>query len=86
MNITSAALFLGFIAALVVTVWGLYTKQRSAVIGVIAAAVAVLAFLGARYAWSESHSIPWTIGYGIVVLGALASAVRQFVGGRSTKN
>ncbi len=85
MNITSAAIFFVLIAALSVAVWGLFTKQRSVFIGVIAGAVAVLAAVGAWYAWAESQSTPWTIGYLVVVIGALASAVRQFAGGRATK-
>ena len=50
MNISSAANFLGMLAALGIARWGLFVKQRSAMVGVIAAAVAFLAAGGARYA------------------------------------
>ncbi len=85
MNIASAAIFLGLLAALGIALWGLCAEQRSAVVGVIAAAVALLAAGGAWYAWAESKSIPWTVGYGVVVVGSVASAIRQFVGGGSIR-
>ena len=85
MNIASAAIFLGMLAALGVAIRGLVAKQRSAVVGVIAAAVALLAAGGAWYAWAESKSIPWTVGYGVIVVGSIASAIRQFVGGGSSR-
>ncbi len=78
MNIVSAVIFLGMIAALGLALWGLVAKRRSPVIGVIAAAVALIAAGGAWYAWAESKSIPWTIGYGVMAFIGLASAMRQF--------
>lgn len=83
MNFTGAAIFFVIIAAAGVTLWGLFTKQRSVVIGVVAAAVAVLATVGAWYAWAESRSIPWTVGYAVLVAASLASAARQCIGGGS---
>lgn len=83
MNIASALLFLAAIAAFVITVSGLFVRQRSIVIAVIALGVAVLAGGGAWYAWAESQSTGWTIGYLIVLVCAVASAARQFVGGVS---
>jgi di/tricarboxylate transporter len=77
MNIDTAVIFLGAIAALGATVWGLFAKRRSAAIGIIAAAVALLAAVCAWYAWAETKSIPWTLGYGAVVGASLASSVRQ---------
>jgi len=85
MNIAGAAIFLGIIAALGVALWGLVAKQRSAVVGVIAVVVALLAAGGAWYTWAESKSIPWTIGYGVVALVSLASAMRQFFSAGSSE-
>jgi len=82
MNIASAVIFLGMIAALGLALWGLVAKQRSPVIGVIAAAVAFLAAGGAWYAWAESKSVPWTVGYGVVALACLASTMRQLFGAK----
>jgi hypothetical protein len=83
MNIASAAIFMGMIVALGVTLWGLFARQKSVVIGVIATAVALLAAAGGWYSWAETKSMPWTAGYGILVAASLASAVRQFAGGGS---
>lgn len=80
MNIASAVIFIGMIALLGLAFWGLIVKPRSPVIGVIAAAVALMAAGGAWYAWADSKSIPWTIGYGVVALACVAAAVRQLFG------
>jgi hypothetical protein len=66
--------------ALAVVMSGLFTSERSIVGALFSLAVAVVAFGGALYAWGESHSIPWTVGYGTVVLLSMASAARQLVG------
>ena len=50
MNIISAIIFPGIIAALGVTLWGLVAKPRSRVIGMIAAAAALMAAGNAWYA------------------------------------
>ena len=63
---------------LVVVVYGLVNKRRSIVAAVISLGVALVAGLGALYARTESHSIPWTVTYGVVVLLGLIAAVRQF--------
>jgi hypothetical protein len=78
MNPTNALIFLVMIAALGVAIWGLIGRRRSALIGVIAAAVALLAAVGGWYAWVETKSTPQTVGFGVVVIASLASAARQF--------
>lgn len=85
MNIASAVIFLGMIAVLGLSLWSLVANQRSAVAGVIAAAVALMTAGGAWYAWAESKSIPWTVGYGVVALACVASAMRQLFGARPPK-
>ena len=82
MNIVSAVTFLGMIAVLGIALWGLVAKPRSRVIGVFAATVALMAAGGAWYAWAESKSVPWTIGYGVVALACMASAMRQLFGAK----
>jgi hypothetical protein len=67
-----------------VTLWGLFARQRSAVVGAIAVGVAVLATIGAWYAWAESNSMPWTVSYGVLAVASLAAATRQFVGSGKT--
>jgi len=67
------------LAGLSVTFVGLFNSHKSLLISVVALAVAAAAFLGAGYAWTESNSLPWTVGYGAVVLISVISAVRQFV-------
>ena len=85
MNITSAVIFLGLIAVLCLTLWGLVARRRSRVLGVIAAAVALMAAGGAWYAWAESKSVPWTVGYGVIVVVSLASTMRQLFGASPPK-
>ena len=80
MNFTAAALFAGLILAVAVALGGLIAEHRSPLVGVVAGLVAVLAALGAWYSWAESRSIPWTVGYGVVALTALASSIKQFMG------
>ena len=76
--------FVGFVVmilvAMAVVAYGLFGPKRSIGIALIALAVAILAAGGAWYAWAESHDMPWTIGYGVVVVVSIASAARQFVG------
>ena len=85
MNFEGIALFLAAIGTLCVAIWGHLSKQRSAFVGVIAAALAVLAACGAWYAWTESQSMPWTVGYGVVAVIGVTSAMRQCVGCRSSR-
>ena len=83
MNITSAVIFLGMIVVLGFVLRCLVAKQRSRVFGVIAAMVALMAAGGAWYAWAESKSVPLTIGYGVVAVACVGSAMRQCFGARS---
>jgi|CXWL01.1.fsa_nt_gi aspartate oxidase len=80
MKFVSAHIFLGMIAVLGLALWGLVAKPRSPLIGVIAAAVALMAAGGAWYAWAETKSVPWTVGDGVVALACVASAKRQLFG------
>ena len=84
MNIASAVIFLGVSAALGLAIWGLVARQRSTLVGVIAVSVALLAAGCAWYAWAESKSIPWTLGYGVLLVVSLASALRQLFSVGST--
>jgi multidrug resistance efflux pump len=83
MNLASTAIFLGVIAALCVALRGLFSRRRSVIGGVIAASMALLATGLAWYAWAESESTPWTLGYVVVAVASVASAVRQWTTGSS---
>ncbi len=76
--------FVGFalmiLLAIAVVTFRLFGSNRSISIALIALPVAVLAAGGAWYAWAESQDMPWTIGYGVVVVISIAAAARQFVG------
>ncbi|MBX7245455.1 MAG: hypothetical protein K1X53_08145 [Candidatus Sumerlaeaceae bacterium] len=63
----------------------LLTRHRSPVIGVLTALFGLIALGGAWYAWMETKSGPWTLGYAAVAAVALASALRQFMDGRDSK-
>lgn len=83
MDLTGAAIFLGAIVAVGAVFWGLVSHRRSVAFGVSAAAVAVLALLGAYYAWVESESTAWAAGYGVLAVAGLAAAFRHCAGGRA---
>ncbi len=80
MNITGALILLAVLAAIVWTISGLVMWRRSVLTGVVASGIAVLAAGLAWYAWVESHSTVWTVAYVVLMLVAVASALRQFVG------
>ena len=77
MNLAGAAIFLSVIAAMCVALWGLFSRRRSVIVGVIAGSVALLAAGLAWYAWAETQSILWTVAYGVVAVTSVASAIRQ---------
>ncbi len=84
MNPDSTIIFLGMIAAVCVVVWGLFSQRRSMLLAGIAVCVAVLAAIGAWYAWAETQSVPWTVGYGVLAVASIIAAIRQFASrGRS---
>ena len=78
MGSQGTAILLVLLLALALTLWGLFAKQQSFLVGMIAGIVAAVMALGAWYAYAESNSMPWTIGYGVVCLMALAASIRQF--------
>lgn len=67
------------LTGLSITVFGLFNSHKSLLISLVALVVAAAAFVGAGYAWTESKSLPWTVGYAVVVLVSVISAGRQFV-------
>jgi len=85
LNFAGAAIFLSMLAAVCVVLWGLFSRRRSVVVGVITASVALLATVGAWYAWAESRSTPWTLGYAAVVVISVAATVRQCARGASSR-
>ena len=69
--------------ALVIIVYGAMSPQKSAAIALIALVAAFLAAVGSWYAWTESASLLWSIGYGVAAFGAGAVGVRHLVASRS---
>ena len=86
MTLASTATFLILILAAALAIWGLFAGHKSVLVGLASGIVAILAALGAWYAWAESNSLPWTLGYGLIFLMAVASSIRQFSGGGHAKN
>ena len=60
--------------------WGMFVTRKSLLLAGIAAIVAVFAAASGWYAWAETHSIPWTIAYGVVTVLGIASAIRHLIG------
>jgi hypothetical protein len=83
MNFETVVLLLALFSLFGVVAWGLFSEQRSSAVGLFAILLAVIAAGCAWYAWAESRSIPWTIGYGILFAVSAASAIRQLSGGDS---
>ncbi|MDA1249912.1 MAG: hypothetical protein O2820_11890 [Planctomycetota bacterium] len=83
MNIEMVLVLLALFSVFGVVLWGLFAEQRTAAVGAVAVLLAVIAAGCAWYAWAESRSIPWTIGYGILFAVCAASAIRQLSGGDS---
>ena len=75
---SSAIFFLIALFAFFTTVYGVFAKKRSPPVGIIASIAAIMSVGGAFYAWTESHSLPWTIGYCLVAAVAAYSAARHF--------
>lgn len=65
--------------ALAVVAAGLLSSQKSIGVALFSLVVAVVSAGGAGYAWTESHSLPWTIGYGAIAVLSVASAARQLL-------
>ena len=87
MSFGGAAIFLFLIAAVCAVLMALFVRPRrllvSVPLGLIAASAAPLAALGAWYAWAESRSTAWTVGYGVLAVASFAAAFRHCVGGRA---
>jgi uncharacterized membrane protein len=81
-----AFIFLGAVAGLAVVVWGAFQSGRSIVVAAVCAVVALPAAVCSWYAYAESQSLPWTIGYGLVVLLSLFVGMKQVFGSRSTSD
>jgi 4-hydroxybenzoate polyprenyltransferase len=71
------AIFCFTAAALGLTSTGLLVKKRHPWAGVVLGAVAVLAAVGAWYAWGRTHEASWTLAYLLVSVLAGLTAVRH---------
>jgi hypothetical protein len=70
------------LAALALVVYGAISPKKSIAVALVALLVAVLAAAGGWHAWAETGSVPWTLGYGVIVMAAAAVSVRHLVGRR----
>ena len=77
MNINTTIIFLMLIIMFGLTVWGLFNKRRSILIILADVLVILTTGIGALYAWGESHSLPWAIGYFSFFILGIVSIVRQ---------
>ncbi len=76
MNISTALILLVALVVLATIGFGLFGRRHPA-IGIVALLAVPVAALGGWYAWAETGSVPWTIGYGAVALGGAAAAARN---------
>ena len=82
MGSQGAIIFIGAIVALAVVVWGAFRSRQSITIAVVAVVVAVVAAGCGWYAFAESESLPWTIGYGVVALLSVGVGMKHVIGSR----
>ena len=74
MNVLTAFIFVLTITILVLPVFTAFTSRRHPILGLLTVALTLLAALGSWYAFMESQSMPWTIGYALfALLGGIAS-------------
>ena len=73
---------IGLVLILAAGVYGAVATRKSLAVGVIGLAVALLFAGGAWYAWVESRSAGWTLGYGTVALAAAVVSVYHLSGVR----
>lgn len=77
MNGSGAVIVLAALIILGLSIGGLFNKGRSLLCALAGAAVVPIAIVCARYAWVESRSLLWAIGYSIGALLGLVSFFRQ---------
>lgn len=79
-----AVIFIGLIVALAVVVRGAFAKRRSVAVALTALPLAVVAAGCAWYAFTESLSLPWTIGHGVVALLSVGVWIKHLAGNQTT--
>lgn len=73
MNFLSSLIILTFLTALCATLFGLFNRNRNRLVAIAGFLIAPIAAILAWYAFVESHSIGFAIGYGTVaVIGFIA--------------
>jgi len=77
MGSTGAIIILTAFVTFGLSIWGLFNRGRSILCALAGIVVLFGAGMGAMHAWGESRSIPWTVGYLIVALIGIVSALRQ---------
>jgi len=75
-----AIVFAGVIVALAVVVRGAFAQRSSSAVAATALPLALLSAGCAWYAFAESHSLPWTIGYSLVALVSVGVGVKHLTG------
>ena len=82
MSLPFAIFVLAVLLAFTIVGSGLFSSQKLVGVALFSLVVAVLATGGAFYAWAESSSVLWAIGYGSLAVASLGSATRQLIGNR----
>ena len=63
-----------------VLVWGAVTRKRSIAVAIVAVGVTGLAAMGSYYAFMESHSMSWALGYVVAAVLSMVVAGRHLAG------
>lgn len=86
MGVEGAVVIIGALIALGMVVWGGFSTRRSIVVAVVALGVTFLAAGCGMYAFTESNSLPWAIGYGVIAMLSLGVGIKHLVGNRGGAN
>jgi cytochrome bd-type quinol oxidase subunit 1 len=80
----SAVIFIGVIVALALVVRGAFAQRRSMTVALITLPLAVVAAGCAWYAFTESQSLPWTIGYVVTALLSIGVGLKHLAGNKAS--
>ena len=72
------ALIAALLALVGLTVHGVLKKERSLMIGFLDVFLCLFSAYCALYAWFESQSMPWAIGYGVAAIVFLLFGIITF--------
>jgi len=81
-----AVILIGIMVALAVVVRGAFAKRHSVAVALISLPLALLAAGCGWYAFAESQSLPWTIGYSTIALVSVGVGIKHLTGNQTNRD